>query len=213
MKTLHTLSAVITLSISTFSHAENTTPQNENSLTISVLEVKKPTCNGAANASILIEVNGGTLPYHYNWNTFPAQSSPMATNLTKGIYFIQVTDANGLVTYKSIEITDPINTIVNPIAISSLVSQSVTVICERENEAFTYYLDGQKIEEPVVTGLDIGIHKLTITNQNDCTVEQFIQIIELESDSINSEKNKTEIVVSSLITTDEFNTITLMQHK
>lgn len=211
MKTLHTISAVIT--ISTFSHAENTTPQNENSLTISVLEIKQPTCNGDANGSVLIEVKGGTLPYEYNWNTFPAQSSPMATNLTKGIYFIQVTDANGLVTYKSVEITDPINTIVNPTAISSLVSQSVTVISENENSNFVYYLDGVKITEPIVTGLDIGIHKLTITNQNDCTVEQFIQIVEIESDSLNTENKVTEIVVSQLTRAEELNTMTLVQGK
>jgi hypothetical protein len=210
MKTLHTISAVITLSISTFSHAENTTPQNENSLIISVLEIKQPTCNGAANGSVLVEVKGGKLPYQYNWNTFPAQSSPQATNLTKGIYFIQVTDADGLVSYQSIELVDPIATQVNPIAISSLVSQSVTVISENENIDFIYYLDGQQITEPIVTGLDIGIHKLVITNQNNCTVEQFIQIVELESD------HSTEIIVSTLEVSEESaenNSFTLVQSK
>jgi hypothetical protein len=208
MKTLHTISAVITLSISTFSHAENTTPQNENSLTISVLEIKQPTCNGAANGSVLVEVKGGKLPYQYNWNTFPAQSSPQAINLSKGIYFIQVTDASGIVSYQSVEISDPIQTQVNPIAISSLVSQSVTVISGDEKNNFIYYLDGNKITQPIITGLDIGIHKLIITNQTNCALEQFIQIVEIEAE------NTTEIIVSTLEVSDEFseaNSITLVQ--
>lgn len=208
MKTLHTISAVITFTISTFSHAENTTPQTENSLTISVLEIKQPTCNGAANGSALVEVKGGKLPYQYNWNTFPAQSAPHATNLSKGIYFIQVTDADGLVSYHSIEIFDPIQTQVNPIAISSLVSQSVTVISENVNSNFVYYLDGKQITQPIITGLDIGIHKLIITNQTNCTLEQFIQIVQIESE------NATEIMVSNLEVSgdsQEINSITLVQ--
>ncbi|MBK6951604.1 MAG: SprB repeat-containing protein [Crocinitomicaceae bacterium] len=191
MKTIYTISAVITFSISTFSHAENTTPQTENTLTISVLEIKQPTCNGAANGSVLVEVKGGKLPYQYNWNTFPAQSSPQAINLSKGIYFIQVTDAAGVVSYQSIELVDPIQTQVNPIAISSLVSQSVTVISKNENTDFVYYLDGKQITEPIVTGLDIGIHKLTI-----------------ESD------HSTEIIVSELqvlTESEENNSITLVR--
>ena len=208
MKTIYTISAVITFSISTFSHAENTTPQTENTLTISVLEIKQPTCNGAANGSVLVEVKGGKLPYEYNWNTFPAQSSPQAINLSKGIYFIQVTDADGMVSYQSIELVNPIQTQVNPIAISTIVSQSVTVISKNENTDFVYYLDGKQITEPIVTGLDIGIHKLTITNQNNCAVEQYIQIVEIESD------HSTEIIVSELqvlTESEENNSITLVR--
>lgn len=199
MKTLHTISAVITLSISTFSHAENNQPQNENTLTISVLEIKQPTCNGASNGSISVEVKGGKLPYIYDWNTFPAQSTQTANNLTKGIYFIQVTDADGLVSYKSIEVTDPIHTLVNPVSISSVVSQSVTVITENEDDVFVYYLNGEQIAEPIISGLDIGIHKLEITNQSNCTVVQFIQIIEVESGNSENENNNTVIETTPLI--------------
>ena len=69
-------------------------------------------------------------------------------------------------------------------------------------------MDCKKITEPIVTGLDIGIHKLTITNQNNCAVEQYIQIVEIESD------HSTEIIVSELqvlTESEENNSITLVR--
>jgi large repetitive protein len=42
-----------------------------------------------------LNINGGTAPYTYNWNTTPVQTSAIATGLSAGTYIATVTDANG----------------------------------------------------------------------------------------------------------------------
>ena len=51
------------------------------------------TCEQACNGSIIPNVQGGTLPYNYNWSH--GDTSAIATNLCQGNYSLSVTDAHG----------------------------------------------------------------------------------------------------------------------
>ncbi len=48
-------------------------------------------CNGSAS----VNPSGGVGGFSYSWNTTPAQSTQMATNICSGVYTVTVTDANG----------------------------------------------------------------------------------------------------------------------
>ena len=185
MKTIHTISAVLTCIISSFSLAENNQPQTNSVLTISIVEIISPSCNGVANGSITVEAQGGKTPYSFNWNTFPEQTTPTAVNLKKGVYFVQVTDAEGAVYFRSIELSDPLQTEVN--YTSSMTSENRTVQVEfnsdKSENDYEFFLDGQPIHEPVLSDLDIGIHELIITDNHSCTVIQYIQVFEMEETS------------------------------
>lgn len=199
MKTIQTISAVITISFATFSHAENSTPQNKESLSISILEIKMPTCNGLANGEITVEAVGGESPYSYNWNTFPNQINARAINLTAGVYFIHITDAAGAVFYQSIELTDPIQTDSKITTVSpENPATSITVSSQTETETYQYFLNGYQIEFPAVSGLDVGIHELVIDDGRGCAVLSYIQVAELEQDPTSVE------LIPNAITTTPF---------
>lgn len=60
---------------------------------------------GQSNGSLFIEVNGGTLPYSYSWNTNPVQTTATATNIPAGSYTLTLRDAHACL----FEQTEPVN--------------------------------------------------------------------------------------------------------
>jgi len=200
MKTIQTISAVILISLTTFSHAENTKPQIKETLSISVIEIKMPTCNGEDNGSITVEAKGGKSPYTFNWNTFPNQTNAQAINLTKGIYFVQVTDAVGNLFYKSIEVSDPIEP-QSKITTSGPENSSVNIafLESVEKSTFTYFLNDTQIETPNLNALEVGIYELVISDISGCTVVTYIQVFEMEQDPNQSTKILTEASISPMV--------------
>ena len=86
------------------------TQPNDIIITATVTEI---TCYGANNASINLNVTGGTGPYQANWSTFA--TGFFQNNLAAGNYTITITDANGCSKPITITIVEaPIFTI-NPI--------------------------------------------------------------------------------------------------
>lgn len=61
------------------------------SLTVSV----SPDTTGMATGAATANVSGGTVPYNYQWSTTPPQTTPQATGLSAGTYYVTVTDSNG----------------------------------------------------------------------------------------------------------------------
>ncbi|MBK9190462.1 MAG: SprB repeat-containing protein [Crocinitomicaceae bacterium] len=181
MKTLQSFTAVLALTISTLTFGNGSDTSNKNEMRISVIEIIKPTCNGLSNGSVTVEAEGGKAPYTYLWNTFPEQTTAMAVNLKSGIYFVQVTDANGAVHFESVKVDDRISTTASSSVTKPVSEQTINIRTEKNPENYTYVLDGEVLKEPVITGLDVGIHKLVISDNNNCTVMQFIQVVEIES--------------------------------
>lgn len=64
-------------------------------------------CNGLNNGAAQSAVTGGTAPYSYNWNTAPAQTSPMASSLAGGTFTITITDNNNCTASAQTTITEP----------------------------------------------------------------------------------------------------------
>ncbi|WP_074410272.1 T9SS type A sorting domain-containing protein [Aquimarina megaterium] len=65
-----------------------------NGIEITPISVISPTCFGGNDGSIRVDVEGGSPPYRYRWNT-GSTSSTNITNLSSGIYSIEVTDSKG----------------------------------------------------------------------------------------------------------------------
>lgn len=62
-------------------------------------------CFGSTDGSIGITVEGGCLPYTYDWNS--ANNSANASNLGAGTHTVTVTDANGTTTNATYVLTEP----------------------------------------------------------------------------------------------------------
>jgi hypothetical protein len=191
MKTLTITTSILFFASTTFSSEEFHSFERDLTLSISIVEINHPSCNGSSDGSVLVEVTGGEMPYEFDWNTFPAQTSAQATGLKKGIYFLQVKDAAGRISFQSIELKDPVQVQPKTASQSTCTNEMLTV--EIQDNEFVYYLDGNRLTKPVITDLDIGIHKLTVTNQNNCEVSHFIQIVELTG------TDQSEMVISEAL--------------
>ena len=73
------------------------------SLQINATDAK---CNGNANGSATVTVNGGVSPYTFQW--LPSGGTgAIASNLNAGVYSVHVTDHNGLSIQDTIRIQEP----------------------------------------------------------------------------------------------------------
>ena len=137
------------------------------------------TCNGSANGSIDFEVTGGVAPYSYSWNT--GAVSQDLSNLSPGVYTVQVTDANGCIKFDSFTITQPAALAVNP--------SKTDITCNGANDGiinlnvsggtapYTYlWNDGYTGQNR--TGLSAANYTVTITDANGCQNIQNITISE-----------------------------------
>jgi hypothetical protein len=88
----------------------------------------EPTCFSSANGSILANVSGGMAPYMYGWST--GDSTLAITNLSTGMYYFGVVDAQGCVNYDSVDLGTP-----NILPVVDLGSD--TVICDTSLGSFT----------------------------------------------------------------------------
>ena len=77
-------------------------------------------CNGDENGSATVNVQGGTGPYIYSWNTTPVQTTPTINGLAPGTYSVTVTDANGCTATVTIDIIEPATLIVTATVVDAM---------------------------------------------------------------------------------------------
>lgn len=152
-------------------------------------------CSTSPNATININITGGTTPYQYQVNVNNAGYGAL-TNVTAnpfnysvstaGTYQFSITDAAGC-TFVTNVIT--VNPITNP-SITSLV-QTTPILCNGNNNAtitttintssgigpFEYSIDGITFQpSPTFSGLIAGTYTVTVRDSNLCTDTETITI-------------------------------------
>ncbi len=140
---------------------------------------------GICNGAIETTVNGGTLPFTYEWNT--GQNDANLTDLCPGVYVLTVTDAEGC-TMVSPEI-EIIGIQVPEMSISSSAPScasecdgSILILMENGTPPFNYdwfpdEFDGQTN----LINLCDGNYELTITDSLGCSISANILLEEPES--------------------------------
>lgn len=217
MKTLQIISTAMMMTYTM--NALSNEKANE-TLSINILEVKSPTCYGANDGSVSVDVSGGEAPYTYDWNTFPSQKTAIAVNLSPGVYFIEVTDANGEKQFRSIEVTGPESAITSDNILASGPDNSLALEVGGTTAPYTYEFDGETLEEPFINDLSVGVHKLRVTDANNCTMVQFIQVFEVsaeepddgnygwnKSNTDNQSENPIKIQISQLVPESQLDNI------
>ena len=116
----------------TVTDANGCTVQNvlavEEPLTFLTLETDSTviSCFGGNDGTASVLVSGGGIVYDYSWNTFPVQNTALATGLSVNPYTVTVTDDNGCVRNKTIQVTE------TPQLVVDIVSTNVT--CNGEED-------------------------------------------------------------------------------
>ena len=159
------------------------------------LKTTNVTCPGSNDGSIIATVNGGTGPYTFLWSNGSTNSG--INGIDVGTYSVTVTDANGVSTSQTANITGPSKITYNaPIVVNGNCNSSIaTITVNNINNGSVPYevkLEGGEnsvtlIEtvntaggSAIFTNLAQGVgsdeYKLTITDDNGCSVTEFIDV-------------------------------------
>lgn len=136
-------------------------------------------CNGESDGSILLTVDGGTLPYTFIWSD--GSSNEDLTGAPAGIYTVLVTDANGCTISATGTISEPPALIctVNQLADVVLGADgSLEVVVEGGVGPYTYAWSNGATTA-IIAGLDGGLYTVTVTDTNNCTTECEFNLVAL----------------------------------
>lgn len=134
----------------------------------SALDVSNGSCVDVAVAGTL--ASGGVSPYDYQWST--GESGQFIANLTPGIYFLSVTDANSCLWLDSFEIT-PIPQpacsveVTQPISDVGLSDGQLGVVVEGGTPPFLYSWNVGS-SDTLIGNLFAGFYQVTVTDSNNC---------------------------------------------
>ncbi len=174
----------------------------------------RPTCPGGSNGSIDLFTTGGDPPFTFYWPDIPHDSvhsytSQNIDSLYAGYYKVIYTDANGCVFNQTVDLTG----FATAFNVSSVSSNPVTGCATSANGTATVNITGSGQpfsflwDDPLsqttqtATGLTAGSHKVTITDNNGCSIETFVTV---PSDNL---PIHVELIDSSQTTTGCFNSV------
>jgi len=122
-----------------------------------------------------VQVSGGTPQYTYQW-TNNVSTTNTAINLAFGTYEVTITDSNGCTLIQTFNITQPA-----PLAISSQTiihptcynycNGSISINVTGGTAPYSYLWSNNNTQ-PVNQQLCAGIHTVTVTDANGCTIIQ-----------------------------------------
>jgi gliding motility-associated-like protein len=145
-----------------------------------VLNKTNVTCNGNCDGQITGVVNGGTLPYTYNWSNGP--TIPSIALLCPNAYSLIVTDANGCSINASTTITEPavLDGIISstPNSCNAACDGTVDVITTGGTPPYTYLWSPGNYTNPAVSDLCAGNYSVTIVDLNNCSIIKTVTVAE-----------------------------------
>ena len=137
-------------------------------------------CNGIGTGKLKIVATGGTLPYTYQWNTTPTQTTDSAVALRAGKYTVTITDANQCTATKDTQL-------IEPPALKVTFNQQTDVTCKNGNDGnatvtatggtpfpaplnYVYrWNDTLQQSNAVALNLKAGTYTAYVTDANGCT--------------------------------------------
>ncbi len=129
-----------------------------------------PKCNGNADGSLTVAVEGGTTPYEYLWSNNATTSA--ITGLTAGAYSVIVSDANGCSISKNLSLADPALLVVNPSVVQPAcfgeMSGAVHANASGGTGPYIYQWSNGFVT-PSIEDLAAGVYTLTLTDARGCS--------------------------------------------
>lgn len=150
-------------------------------LLIQELALQNESCaNGGDDGSITIGVSGGTFPYDYDWSD--GQMDSIATNLSEGMYTIEVTDAQGCTadtTFNIIAPTPPFVDMLDNDTLSCFDAQdgTLTAVASPGGAPIDTYEWNNADTGPTISNLSPGQYIVTITATDGCFVVDTADVI------------------------------------
>jgi gliding motility-associated-like protein len=159
----------VTVSCGNCSSTASTSVSNIPGPTVNLISSTNSDC-GQNNGSISISVTGGALPYSYNWNTSPVQTTQDIQNIGPGSYSVTVTDLNNC----SASLNCTINQNGGPVLVTSSSNEmcgqgngTASVTASQGTGNYTYQWSTTPVQNtPAISDLPAGIYIITVDDGN-----------------------------------------------
>lgn len=172
---------------------------------ITLTEGRDITCKSQNDGKAFIsQVNGGIIPYSFEWSTSSTDTVDSITNLSPGTYFVVVKDKNQCRDTAYVDITEPNALFVNikvdtnyhgrQISCFGMSDGSLQAVVAGGRRPYTYQwmsldansnLNFSNINDSVLTGLPIGRYGLTVVDASLCSNNDIDTITQPDSLQLN----------------------------
>ena len=152
---------------------------------VTVIGGTNASCYGSTDASATVNVSGGTSPYNFFWSN--GATTDTITGIGAGTISVLVMDSNGCSDDDQFTITQPDS--MQASISASLYNGGFNVSCNGANDGvanifvmggtapYTYSWSSGGTNDFEI-GLTAGIYTVTVTDQNGCTLQESIELIE-----------------------------------
>ena len=138
-------------------------------LTLQLVESNNASCFGFCDGNITTLVEGGTLPYTYNWSAGQGNNE-MNIDLCAGDYQLDITDGNACVTSLLTSISQPEEFIATASVFKEVScfqgDDGVAFVTNNGNAVGWEWSNGGDSE--IVEGMSAGTYQITVTNGDGC---------------------------------------------
>ncbi|MFH2142833.1 MAG: PKD domain-containing protein [Bacteroidota bacterium] len=139
-------------------------------------------CYGDTNGQIDLSINGGSLPYTYNWSNGAITQG--LNNLTSGIYTVTITDINNCTATNSATITgvgQPLEVTLATTNLSCYGDYSASINAEVTGGTpnYTYSWNTGDIAQSI-SNVQAGNYIVTVIDNNNCTIVESVEITQPE---------------------------------
>ncbi len=149
-------------------------------------------CAGSSNGTITTNSTGGTSPYTYVWSN--AQITSDISGLTIGNYIITVTDAHGCTISNSWNINSPLAVsftgTVTDVTCWGYSNGSINLNVINGTPPY-YYVWSNNSTNTSLIGVFAGDYSVTVTDENNCSINSNYTIIQPEKVSVSASNNQT----------------------
>lgn len=144
---------------------------------IAVSATTDASCNGGADGTITVTVNGGVAPYNIAWSSGAVGTT--ATGLAAGTYTATVTDASGCTATVSGSVAEPTLIQLQLSATSATcgtANGSATVVANGGTPGYTYNWIPSGGNAAIANNLTSGGYTVEVTDANGCTMQDVIAV-------------------------------------
>ncbi|MCG8411609.1 MAG: gliding motility-associated C-terminal domain-containing protein, partial [Bacteroidales bacterium] len=151
------------------------------------------TCFDSTNGSIQFSPTGGMEPYSYIWSHDNILTRNEASNLSPGDYLVSIIDSNNCIKIDSTRITqpDPIELLITKTDISchNLTNGAISLSATGGTPSYSY-IWSNGLTSDNGRFLSKGNYYITINDQNNCSTDTVVEIIEPQKLTISPEIRK-----------------------
>lgn len=175
-----TFSVIVTDTNGCADTSTSVTMTQPDSLYITSINSTDVLCNGGNDGTATVTASGGVTPYSYLWSN---GALTQTANMSAGNYTVDVTDANGCLVSSAITVNEPVALNIDSFAMDSVFcfgfsDGSATAYASGGVTPYAYLWDDNGDNTAFADSLDAGYHSVLITDFNNCTYTDSVEVLE-----------------------------------